>query len=68
MSGKSALETVYLEGNPVQRRQPTLYRGKVKILVPGVRQIDACEFFFFLKPLNLLLPLLLLSIEFYYPA
>ena len=43
-SGKHALETVYLEGNPIQRKQPALYRGKVKLLVPGVRQIDACEF------------------------
>ena len=44
VSGKHALETVYLEGNPVQRKQPALYRGKVKLLVPGVRQIDASEF------------------------
>lgn len=46
MSRKRSLETVYLEGNPVQRKQPALYRGKVKLLVPGVRQIDACKFLF----------------------
>ena len=44
-SGKEKLETVYLEGNPIERMGPAVYRGKVKMLVPRVRQIDACRFF-----------------------
>ncbi|CAI6337298.1 unnamed protein product [Periconia digitata] len=35
------LQTVYFEGNPLQRRQPALYRNKVKLAVPHVKQIDA---------------------------
>ena len=38
---KEALETVYFEGNPLQTRSPVLYRGKVKLALPQVQQIDA---------------------------
>jgi len=38
------LETVYFEGNPLQRRQPALYRNKVKLALPRVKQIDASMF------------------------
>lgn len=41
LADKAALTTVYFEGNPLQRRQPVLYRGKVRMAVPQVRQIDA---------------------------
>ncbi|KAK9451469.1 uncharacterized protein V1518DRAFT_369992 [Limtongia smithiae] len=37
-----ALETVYFEGNPLQRKNLTTYRNKVRLaLGPGIRQIDA---------------------------
>ncbi|CAK7268906.1 protein phosphatase regulatory subunit Sds22 [Sporothrix epigloea] len=38
---KSKLETVYLEGNPLQLRGPALYRNKVRLALPQVQQIDA---------------------------
>jgi len=52
LKDKEKLETVYFEGNPLQLRQPVLYRNKVRLALPQVRQIDASEcspplFFFF---------------------
>jgi hypothetical protein len=41
------LEEVYFEGNPVQKREPVLYRNKLRLALPQVAKIDACEFFFF---------------------
>ncbi|KAF2400755.1 L domain-like protein [Trichodelitschia bisporula] len=38
---KAELQTVYLEGNPLQKRQPALYRNKVRLALPQVQQIDA---------------------------
>ncbi|KAL6705455.1 protein phosphatase regulatory subunit Sds22 [Coniothyrium glycines] len=38
---KEELETVYFEGNPLQRSQPALYRNKVRLALPQVVQIDA---------------------------
>ncbi|CAK7200954.1 protein phosphatase regulatory subunit Sds22 [Sporothrix eucalyptigena] len=38
---KTKLETVYLEGNPLQLRGPALYRNKVRLTLPQVTQIDA---------------------------
>ncbi|SPO24671.1 probable SDS22 - protein phosphatase 1, regulatory subunit 7 [Ustilago trichophora] len=35
------LETVYLEGNPAQKKEGAAYRRKVKLLLPQIRQIDA---------------------------
>ncbi|SPO41852.1 probable SDS22 - protein phosphatase 1, regulatory subunit 7 [Pseudozyma flocculosa] len=35
------LETVYLEGNPVQRTEGPAYRRKIKLLLPQLSQIDA---------------------------
>jgi protein phosphatase 1 regulatory subunit 7 len=36
------LETVYFEGNPLQRQNPTTYRNKIKLSVgPQIKQIDA---------------------------
>ncbi|EST07457.1 Leucine rich repeat 4 [Kalmanozyma brasiliensis GHG001] len=36
-----ALETVYLEGNPAQKKEGPAYRRKVKLLLPQLKQIDA---------------------------
>lgn len=41
---KSSLDTVYLEGNPLQLRGPALYRNKVRLALPQVTQIDASKF------------------------
>jgi protein phosphatase 1 regulatory subunit 7 len=41
---KEELETVYFEGNPLQRSQPALYRNKVRLALPQVVQIDASKF------------------------
>lgn len=41
---KTGLTTVYLEGNPLEMRQKALYRNKVRLALPQVRQIDASEF------------------------
>ena len=41
LGGAEGLETVYFEGNPLQRRQPVLYRNKVRLALPRIRQIDA---------------------------
>ncbi|KAH8704587.1 hypothetical protein GQ44DRAFT_511517 [Phaeosphaeriaceae sp. PMI808] len=43
---KEELETVYFEGNPLQRNQPALYRNKVRLALPQIVQIDAT----FVKP------------------
>ena len=43
LKDKEKLETVYFEGNPLQLRQPALYRNKVRLALPQVRQIDASE-------------------------
>ncbi|KAF1917533.1 hypothetical protein BDU57DRAFT_471308 [Ampelomyces quisqualis] len=41
LGDKEELETVYFEGNPLQRNQPVLYRNKIRLAVPNVKQIDA---------------------------
>ena len=38
---KEKLQTVYFEGNPLQKNQPVLYRNKVRLALPQVKQIDA---------------------------
>lgn len=43
LKDKEALETVYLEGNPLQLRQMALYRNKVRLALPQVKQIDASK-------------------------
>lgn len=35
------LETVYLEGNPVQRSEGAAYRRKIILTLPQISQIDA---------------------------
>ncbi|KAI0467208.1 hypothetical protein F4859DRAFT_279593 [Xylaria cf. heliscus] len=41
LSDKKNLTTVYFEANPLQLRQPALYRNKVRLTLPQVKQIDA---------------------------
>jgi protein phosphatase 1 regulatory subunit 7 len=43
LGDKENLATVYFEGNPVQTRQPALYRNKVRLALPQVKQIDASK-------------------------
>ena len=44
LGDKKDLTTVYFEGNPLQLRAPALYRNKVRLALPQVRQIDASKF------------------------
>jgi hypothetical protein len=48
---KEKLEEVYFEGNPVQKREPVLYRNKIRLALPQVSKIDACKFFPLCYPL-----------------
>jgi len=41
LKDKKKLTTVYFEGNPLQLKNPTLYRNKVRLTLPQVLQIDA---------------------------
>jgi len=41
LGDKEQLNTVYFEGNPLQRNGPVQYRKKVMLALPRVRQIDA---------------------------
>ena len=44
LADKQSLEEVYFEGNPVQKREPVLYRNKLRLALPQVAKIDACEY------------------------
>lgn len=41
LKDKEKLNTVYFEGNPLQLKNPTLYRNKVRLTLPQIMQIDA---------------------------
>ena len=41
LADKKELTTVYFEGNPLQTKSPALYRNKVRLALPQVKQIDA---------------------------
>ncbi|QUC23699.1 uncharacterized protein UV8b_07940 [Ustilaginoidea virens] len=41
LKDKASLSTVYFEGNPLQLRGPALYRNKIRLALPQVKQIDA---------------------------
>ena len=43
LADKKNLSTVYFEGNPLQTRQPAVYRNKVRLTLPQVQQIDASK-------------------------
>jgi protein phosphatase 1 regulatory subunit 7 len=48
LRSKTKLETVYFEGTPLQKRQPALYRNKVRLALPQIKQIDASKYFLFI--------------------
>ncbi|KAJ5758140.1 uncharacterized protein N7511_006834 [Penicillium nucicola] len=41
LKDKENLETVYFEGNPLQMKGPAVYRNKVRLALPQIKQIDA---------------------------
>ena len=41
LGSKESLETVYLEGNPLQKKNLVTYRNKVRLALPRIKQIDA---------------------------
>lgn len=43
LADKEQLDEVYFEGNPLQRANPVLYRNKIRLALPRVSKIDACE-------------------------
>jgi protein phosphatase 1 regulatory subunit 7 len=43
LKDKEELNTVYFEGNPLQLNNPTLYRNKIRLALPQIKQIDASE-------------------------
>lgn len=47
LKDKEKLETVYFEGNPLQMNGPALYRNKVRLALPNIKQIDASEYILF---------------------
>lgn len=49
LKDKEKLETVYFEGNPLQMNAPALYRNKVRLALPNIKQIDASELLQYLQ-------------------
>jgi protein phosphatase 1 regulatory subunit 7 len=45
LKDKEKLETVYFEGNPLQLNGPAVYRNKVRLALPNIKQIDASKLF-----------------------
>ena len=43
LADKIDLNTVYFEGNPLQIKNSILYRNKVRLALPQVKQIDASK-------------------------
>lgn len=43
LADKEELETVYFEMNPLQLMGPAVYRNKVKLALPQIKQIDASK-------------------------
>ena len=43
LKDKEELDTVYFEMNPLQTNQPVLYRNKVRLALPQIKQIDASK-------------------------
>ncbi|KAI9837050.1 MAG: hypothetical protein M1819_000699 [Sarea resinae] len=41
LKDKEELDTVYFEGNPLQTNAPVMYRNKIRLALPQVKQIDA---------------------------
>lgn len=40
---KEELTTVYFEGNPLQTKGPAVYRNKIRLALPQLKQIDASK-------------------------
>lgn len=45
LKDKEELTTVYFEGNPLQLKGPAVYRNKVRLALPQLKQIDASKSF-----------------------
>ena len=45
LATKESLKTVYFEGNPLQTKNPVLYRNKIRLALPQIQQIDASMLF-----------------------
>lgn len=45
LADKKELNTVYFEMNPLQLKNPALYRNKVRLALPQIQQIDASTWF-----------------------
>lgn len=43
LAEKKELTTVYFEANPLQLKNPALYRNKIRLALPQVRQVDASK-------------------------
>jgi Leucine-rich repeat (LRR) protein len=43
LADKENLATVYFEGNPLQTLTAVLYRNKIRLALPQVKQIDASK-------------------------
>ncbi len=43
LKGKGELTTVYFEGNPLQTKGPAVYRNKIRLALPQLKQIDASK-------------------------
>lgn len=43
LKDKEELTTVYFEGNPLQLKGPAVYRNKIRLALPQLKQIDASE-------------------------
>lgn len=43
LADKKNLQTVYFEGNPLQRLNAITYRNKVRLALPQIVQIDASK-------------------------
>lgn len=41
LADKKELNTVYFEMNPLQLKNPVLYRNKIRLALPQIQQIDA---------------------------
>ncbi|KAI9841425.1 MAG: hypothetical protein M1837_000701 [Sclerophora amabilis] len=52
---KEELDTVYFEGNPLQTNGPAVYRNKIRLTLPRVKQIDAESYILHPIPKTLLL-------------
>jgi protein phosphatase 1 regulatory subunit 7 len=43
LKDKRELTTVYFEGNPLQLQGPAVYRNKIRLALPQLKQIDASK-------------------------